>query len=118
MRCFNDLLTDREYKFVAYTRLDEGQATEVTISTVWIGLDLGSSYRGGPYVKLIYETMVFLAPEDRSDPNRIFGESVYCDRHPTEEAARAGHDQAVAWAKQELFMTVKEDITNDHHPET
>jgi hypothetical protein len=55
---------------------------EVTVSTVWVGLSM--QYGDGP--PLIFETMYFGGPRD--------GELV--DRYPTELAALAGHDQAVA----------------------
>jgi hypothetical protein len=86
--------------------LNEGESTEVTISTVWLGMDMSFSFLQEPHIPLIFETMIFLAPDPNAD--RVFGESVYQTRYPTEESALAGHDQAVAWAKQTLFFQDKE----------
>ena len=61
---------------------------EVSISTVWLGLDHGSWDDGPP---LIFETM-------------IFGDEYYRDyqeRYSTEEEALAGHEKAVALVRGE-----------------
>lgn len=59
---------------------DEG---EVRISTRWFGIDMGYGFYGVP--PLVYETMIFGGKHDQ-----------YQERYPTEAAALAGHDQAVA----------------------
>ena len=59
------------------------------VSTIYIGLDY---MFGRGVAPLIFETMIF---DDRREH-----ESVECWRYPTEEAALAGHDQAVAWARE------------------
>jgi len=79
-----ELLSDPSYKIVRRYEADGW-----LVSTVWLGLDhrlLG----GGP--PLIFETMVF-APGYRQD----WMPEEYCERYPTEDAAIAGHDRALAW---------------------
>lgn len=76
-----DAYERHEQRQVAMTEFDGG-----AVSTVWVGFDQGSL--GGP--PLIFETAVFL--RGGSSPS-------YCDRYPTEAAALAGHDQAVAWVR-------------------
>ena len=63
------------YRQVAYNVVGD-----VAVSTVWLGLDHG--YGGPP---LIFETMIFGGPMDHE-----------CWRWPSEAAAIAGHDQALA----------------------
>lgn len=58
------------------------QRGEVTVSTVWLGLD--HSFGHGP--PLIFETMVFGLPDDAE----------IMDRYATWEQAKAGHDRIVA----------------------
>lgn len=60
------------------------------VSTVWLGLDHNFSETGPP---LIFETMIF---------GRGGSDIEYCERYPTEEAALAGHDQAVAECRTQL----------------
>jgi hypothetical protein len=67
-------------RVLARTFVDDG--TE--ISTVWLGLD----YSFGHGTPLIFETMIFGGPHDE-----------YQDRHTNRDAALAGHDQAVALAR-------------------
>jgi len=74
------LLEDGLDKRVAETFIDTDDG-EVRVSTIWLGLDMG--FHGGP--PLIYETMIFGGRFDHHQ-----------ERWPTEEAALAGHDQAVA----------------------
>lgn len=78
---FARLHADRSYLVVQRSTLLVGEV-EVTVSTVWLGLD----HRFGDGPPLIFETMYFGGDVD--------GELV--DRYPTELAALAGHDQAVA----------------------
>lgn len=70
-----------EYRRVAQT--DVG--ADVLVSTVWLGIDY--SFGLGP--PLIFETMIFNGSWEGQD----------CWRWPTEEAALAGHDQAVEWMR-------------------
>lgn len=60
------------------------------VSTVLLGLDYNFLRNGPP---IIFETMIF---EGGSATD------LYTDRYPTEEAALAGHDQAVAFLRQRL----------------
>lgn len=71
--------TDR---VVAQTDLSDG----TLVSTVWLGIDHRFSGNGPP---LIFETMVF------PHPKRDMREAD-CERYPTEEEARAGHERMVA----------------------
>jgi hypothetical protein len=77
-----ELHTDLGYIVVA--RTDAGDGVEV--STVWIGLDQGFWREGPP---LIFETMIFGGDHDGQQW-----------RYPNEVAALAGHDQAVALARE------------------
>jgi hypothetical protein len=63
---------------------DDDRATYV--STIWLGLDLAADLLGR--TPLIYETMIFGGPHDQRQW-----------RYPTRGAAVAGHDQAVALAR-------------------
>ena len=83
-------------------------------ATVWVGLDIDPS-NCETHIKLIFETMIFLAPEAE---DKYLEFDVYQQRYPTEASAQAGHDQAVTWAQDTWFMNAKEDITNDHPPTT
>lgn len=67
------------------------------VSTVWLGLDHGFGF--GP-VPLIFETMVF-PPGDEAGGHSISSDE-YCVRYPTEEAAQAGHDQALTWIVEKI----------------
>ena len=82
---------DRDYRFIA-----EWEMQDWRVATIWIGLDNGIGFLfGAP--PAIFETAVFsLGAED----------SVYDGqaRYATEEAARAGHDQAVAWVTERLGL--------------
>lgn len=84
-RCVDPLLANFEYKRVAYTDLDVAE-----VSTVWLGIDHGF---GRSHVPLIFETMIFAASDELDQQTW---------RYPTEAAALAGHDQAVAWARARL----------------
>jgi hypothetical protein len=78
------------YHEVQNKRVAETDVEDFWVSTVWLGLD--HSYGDGP--PLIFETMVF--PKDGPMLER------YCERYPSEDAARAGHDRAVAWTRDHL----------------
>jgi hypothetical protein len=67
-------------RHVAFDRVDD-----VAISTVWLGLDHNFGFGDSP---LIYETMIFGGEHD---------EETW--RYPNRDAALAGHDQAVALAR-------------------
>jgi len=71
------------YRFVGKTVVGS-----LLVSTVWLGIDHSFSETGPP---LIFETMIF--PECE-----VFG------RWPTEEAALAGHDQAVEEMRHRLAI--------------
>jgi len=73
-----------------YKRVAQTQVGQLWVSTVWLGLDHNWSPPGKTHVPLIFETMVF-GPGSWTD--------LWMDRYPTELAALAGHDQAVAWAR-------------------
>lgn len=75
------LLEDTAARTVARTEVTD----DIMVSTVWIGLDYRFSGDGPP---LIFETMIFGGAHD----NDVW-------RYPNRDAARAGHDQAVALAR-------------------
>ena len=81
------LYADMEYRVVAKERVGK-----FFISTVWLGID----YQFGQGNPLFFETMAF--DEDRADWS-----DVYMNRYSNEVAALAGHDQAVAMARDEMF---------------
>ena len=83
--CYAALMEDRKYSQIARTVLDEGQPTQVLISTVWVGLDMGLSMYE-THIKLIFETMIFLAPEAE---DKYLGFDVYQQRYP-HRGIRAG----------------------------
>jgi hypothetical protein len=76
------LFNDTPGRIVAFDRLAGG---DVEVSTVWLGLDQRFWGDGPP---LIYETMIFGGPHDEEQW-----------RWPNRDAALAGHDQAVALAR-------------------
>lgn len=78
-----ELFEDHEYKII-----QQETVGEYWVSTVWVGLDMGHwSY--GDVVPLIFETMIF----------DTAGEEVWCERHPTLEAAKHGHLFACTYAE-------------------
>jgi hypothetical protein len=66
------------------SRVERTAIGDVTVSTVWLGLD--HSFDGGP--PLIFETMIFGGEHDQ-----------YQERYSTLEEARAGHERAVERAQ-------------------
>ena len=85
---FGRLREDRAYCAVANDGLPNGRV----VSTVWLGLDHNWSRKGPP---LIFETMVFPAPDDTLDWDRR--------RYSMEEEALAGHRAMVEkWSKKEV----------------
>lgn len=72
-----------------YSRIAETDLDLVWVSTVWIGLDY--SFGGKP---LIFETMVFEKDEAKDEDIDLSGLDVW--RWPSEEKARAGHEEVVA----------------------
>lgn len=80
---------------VAWTEIGEGK-TMVRVSTVLIGLNMNYSDIGPP---IIFETMIF-GPDNFAQ-----------ERYATKEAALAGHDRAVAWAKMAMFINDKDEHT-------
>ena len=81
------LFEDYAGRLVAFDRLPDG----VEVSTVWLGLDYNFGLTGPP---LIYETMIFGGAHDEHQW-----------RYPNREAALAGHDQAVALARDPAAQT-------------
>ena len=79
------LVENFDYKVVAQTEVGFDR-----VSTIWLGLN--HNWWGGP--PLIFETMIFWFCPDQHDDEQE------CWRYPTEEAALAGHDQAVAYVKE------------------
>jgi hypothetical protein len=67
-------------RHVALTRIGDAE-----VSTVWLGIDHNFGLGGAP---LIYETMIFGGEHDEEQW-----------RWPNRDAALAGHDQAVALAR-------------------
>lgn len=82
------LLANRQYKRIGLT-VEDGYR----VSTVWLGLN--HQFGDGP--PLIFETMIF-GPDSWADE--------YCERYATEDAARAGHDRAVAILRTEILPAV------------
>jgi hypothetical protein len=80
------LWEDHQGRRIGWTELEDGS----TISTVWMGMSLGFTWKGPP---LIFETMAFGGPLD--------GEQW---RYATEAEARAGHEEAVALARTALDL--------------
>jgi hypothetical protein len=114
MMKFDRLLADGEYRVVA-----QHWVRGWKVSTVWLGLD----HRfGSPGAPLIFETMIF-APEDATigredweggdafstldDPRDL---DQHQERYPTETAARAGHDRALAAMVEQLGADAAADI--------
>jgi hypothetical protein len=80
------------------------------VTTIWLGINdpLRCLYQGGPPVA-IFETMIF-APGDV----RLSGDDdlhLYQERYPTEAAAQAGHDRALAAVVDRLGADAAADIT-------
>lgn len=104
-------LEDREYSTVA-----RHWVRGWMVSTVWLGLD--HSFGSGP--PLIFETMIFapkdvtIGREDWEAGGDAFGTPVdldqYQERYPTEAAAQAGHDRALAAMVSQLGADSTADI--------
>jgi len=77
---------DPESKIVAHDWFAHESAV-VLVSTVWLGMDHSFGYAAGYTngVPAIFETMIFGLDDDE-----------YQERYPTESAALAGHDRALA----------------------
>lgn len=96
MEEWSNLLLDHENVIVKKTIVGHAE-----VSTVWLGLN--HNYWSGP--PLIFETMIFRV---NVTPHNIFGRVEllhddlwdYQERYATEEAALAGHDRAIAYAKE------------------
>lgn len=78
-----------EAQDMAYKIVKRSGTDDVWVSTVWLGID----HSFGEEVPLIFETMIFGLPPEVDE---------YCERYPTEAAALAGHDRAVAWLRDHL----------------
>lgn len=92
MPCWASLFDMYEYRKIGSTRLGDGDLA-VDVSTVWLGNDMNFSGVGPP---IIFETMIF--SDNRDDLN-------YCEWYATYEDALAGHELAVQWARENLFLT-------------
>lgn len=69
-------------------------ASDVAVSTVFLGLNHGSPLSGGP--PILFETMIFGGPLDQ-----------YQTRYETYDAALAGHEIVVAMARGSFGEIVK-----------
>lgn len=98
--CWAKMMEDIDSR-VALTAIGEGDL-RVEVSTVLIGLNMNFSTE----VPLIFETMIFDEIGGR-------GCDVYCERYPTREAALAGHDRAVKWAEQQMFLVWTDEAEQD-----
>ncbi len=85
-------LRDRDYKRVSKTKVGN-----ITISTVWLGLDHNFSGDGPP---LIFETMVFHGDMPTDIPGDTWGRGIEQERYSTLEQAEAGHARWVKKYKQ------------------
>lgn len=83
--------SDRDYKVVA-----QHYVRGWMVSTVWLGID----HSFGSGIPVIFETMVF-PPGDESGEHGVMSEE-YQERYPTETAAQAGHDRALAWTVEKI----------------
>jgi len=86
-----------KYQDDGYKIVQQDTVSGFFVSTVWLGID----HRIGNGPPLIFETMVF----DQRDDAESWSD-VYCERYTTEDAARAGHDQALAWVRDKLAQEV------------
>lgn len=68
------------------------------ISTVFLGLDHQFMDGGRP---ILWETMIF----DRREIKENYLED-YCDRYTSGDEARAGHETAKAWVREQLTRQV------------
>lgn len=82
---------DDGYRIVEFTEL----ATDVRVSTVWLGVDFNVGGRGPP---LFFETMVFGGPTDEEQ-----------HRYSSEEEARLGHSGVVEMVSLFLMLAAKDE---------
>lgn len=94
------LHADREYQ-----RIAQHWVRGWMVSTVWLGIDHGFGLSDAP---LIFETMIF-PPGDEAGEFGVW-DGQYCERHPTEEAAQAGHDRALSLVCERLGDDSANDI--------
>lgn len=78
------------------------------VSTVWLGLDHNFFGGGAP---LIFETMIF-PPGDEAGEDGVWSEH-HCERYPTEAAALAGHDRAIAIVRERTGADDRDVLTAD-----
>ena len=88
----------RKHADFSYKVIKQESVSGHLVSTVWMGIDHRFTEKGAP---LIFETMIFDQREDADS----FSED-YCERYSTEDAALAGHDQALAWLRDKLAQEV------------
>lgn len=79
------LEANQEARVVAQEEVEAPGGSTFRVSTVFIGLDM--SFGGEP---LLFETMIFGLTSLRER---------YCERYPSLDAARAGHERACQWVR-------------------
>lgn len=84
-------LGDDSYKVLEQTRL-----SSYLISTVWVGINFGPSYRP----PLIFETMIFFEGKELQKDELDLDQWV--ERYRSEEAALEGHEKAVKMVKEKM----------------
>jgi hypothetical protein len=103
-------LADEEYRFVA-----QHWVRGWKVSTVWLGLDHNFGGGGPP---LIFETMIFAPADVTVGRDNAVRRALpvpadldqYQERYPTEAAAQAGHDRALAAVVAQLGDDASADI--------
>lgn len=91
------MFQDFDRRQVAFTKVSD----TMEVSTVWLGLDhrMPSPLFDGPGAPLIFETMIFARADEDLDTR--------CWRWSNKDAALAGHDQAVALARDAIGVRRK-----------
>jgi hypothetical protein len=109
----------RKFEDRKYSVLAQHWVRGWKVSTVWLGLDHGFGMSPAP---LIFETMIFapkdatIGREDWETAGDAFGTTPvdldqYQERYPTEAAAQAGHDRALAAMVEQLGGDAVTDIS-------
>jgi hypothetical protein len=80
------------------------------VSTVWRGTDIGRLVGGPP---ALFETMTFPPDGEQAALHEDLDYRQW--RHPTEQAALAGHDKILAMVRDELGATAEEVTTAPEH---
>ena len=85
---------------MAYVHVGMAAVGDLTISTVWMGINHNFTFEGPP---IIFETMIFGPREEGAPFDEDLDDLVGMQwRYPSEEAALAGHDQAVALVRERV----------------